>query len=100
MWGLDTKPKNTESALHKREKLHNRLGNIWSNKPVIDAFQTMGEFSSEKDHGTMTKESLDHFSGRGLDAVSASPSGYRVLFGKLCPILQLMGNKLSGHVVP
>lgn len=41
MWGLDKEPKKTESALHKGEKLHNRACNTWSNKPVIDAFQTM-----------------------------------------------------------
>lgn len=41
MWGLVKEPKKTESALHKGEKLHNRACNTWSNKPVIDAVQTM-----------------------------------------------------------
>lgn len=55
MWGLANKPKKTESALHMEEKLHNRACNTWSNKPVIDASQTMEEFKSERDHGTVTK---------------------------------------------
>lgn len=92
---LAKKPKKTELALHKGERLHNRACNTWSNKPVIDAYQTM-EWKGSWDCDPVVFRS---FFWERPDVVSTSPSGNRVLFGKPCFILQLMGNKLSKHVL-